>query len=191
MIKCFQTVLFFLLIFPTSIYAQPPAAIQSLLKEPASLFDLGMYRLNEALRNSSPYYNPESNEQKLIIGATYNPVDNQINITAGDGNTKNGAKNFTQAKTWCREAIRAIRLEFGIDNESGIILSLDKCSTLYSYFIHYDNTDWNRAKNLAKELDDITQIRASIHIIGTKNYEYCSGPLVSKEIHFKDMILDK
>ncbi len=191
MIKYLKIVLFFLLVFPSSTYAQHSAAIQSLLREPASLFDLGMYRLNEALKNGSIYYDPEFNERKLSIGVTYYPADNQVIIFASDGNIKNGAGNFTQAKTWGREAIRAIRVEFGIDSESGTIFSSDKCSTLYSYFIHYDNTDWDRAKNLGKELDGITQIRASIGITGTKNYEYCSGPLVSKEIHFKDMILDK
>ena len=188
MIKHIGIVLIILFLPSLNLSAEPSSALDYFAKEPASLFDLGMYRLNENLKDVS--YHPESVERKLIISAHYNSYDRRIRIAAGDGFAKNGARNFDQAKIWCREAIRTIRLKFGIDSDSGTTLNLDKSSNLYIYFTHFDHRDDDKIKAMGRDLDSMTEIVVSIGIAGTKDYEYCSGPLASKEIYFKDMKLD-
>jgi hypothetical protein len=188
MIKYIGIVLIIFFLPSLNLSAASSSAIDYFAKEPASLFDLSMYRLNENLKNVSYY--PETVERKLIISAHYNSYDRRIRIVASDDLSQNGPRNFDQAKIWCREAVRAIRLNFGIDSDSGTTLNLDKSSNLYISFTHFDHKDDDKINNMGRDLDSMTEIAVSIGITGTKEYEHCSGPLASKEIYFKDMKLD-
>lgn len=160
--------------------ADPSQNIKYLMNEPVSLFDLGILRLNEQVKGLKL-----TNGGKLESTVDYEWDRNRIRILVF-GPSDMHPKSLMEAKNWCHESFRSIRLTFGVNPDKGIPSYLDK-SLLSVYFSHQEYLKGNKPKNIEAELDNITEIVAVFTIEDKdKTTIKCQGPLVSNEILFSD-----
>lgn len=168
--------------------AEPTPKISYLMNEPASLFDLGMFALNEQLRRNILFLDSEPKKwiSKGLIWAYYDWDKNRIKIFYRNilDNPFPGTKD--ESKNKCKDIMVFIKLHLFVDGLTGKFFLGKENSSMADLFGHFDYTNKNEPKGLSAELDNITEISVFFPY-KTKNKEghiRCTSPLLSKEVSF-------
>ena len=129
--------------------AQPSEQIRYLMQEPASLFDLGMYKLNNYLQS----YRHESRRFQVEKSRSTARYDQEENIIRIEIDLFPKTKQFDKPKALCIEATESIKLR----------LRDEMLDYRHQFFSHagYDNP--KRPGGVLQELEKIMEIVVHIH----------------------------
>ena len=140
-----------LLLLPIGANAAPGAVTQQLMNEPASLFDIGMLRLNLLAedfghRVGLSWTNGESRKmvQPARVSARYDPDDDMIYVGIM---LMDSEPNEQQMAEWCREGIR--QMGYWLNKE------------LPRIFMHTDY-DFTEPDDIRSPLVDMFEIRCYV-----------------------------
>lgn len=163
-------------------YAQPTPNIQYLMHESVSMFDWGIYRINEKLKNWE--------ESKGLIGisssiavapeAFYDWSSNRIIIYV----KVFPVKSQEEAKELCRGIVRSIKSVLYINPDDGKPYG-EAGLALDSFFSHSGFLNKSEPEGLYKELDSITVIKVEV-MVPTKGWVKCEAPLLGTKIMFEE-----
>ena len=160
-----STILIFLFLMPFSLEAAGKTIPQIIAREPATMMDLGLLKLNSMLSNNS-----FAGLKSATIGATYNNQRGTIDIKVSNPVNK-------ASKNECIKAIKATKRIFVRT------LGTKKLVSLHPYFKHEGSHYKNKIN--WKKLPRSVVVTA---IVLTKsNYQhsvYCQSKLMSKKISF-------
>ena len=106
--------------------SEPTLKIRYLMNEPMSLFDFGMYKLNEHLKSSSEYI---LDKREGVVIAVYDPDKNRINILG-----EAYIDDITQARKVCNDTISSIKSTLGVSYKTGEKISASAPDPIGSYF---------------------------------------------------------
>ena len=155
--------------------AEPDKYVRWLMKERASLFDLGMFQLNiitlQHLRNYLEKLWPKATFMR--VSAEYEWEKNRITIFVL------GIKKTT-SENECAFIVKSIKKLANIDPNTGKVLSASKISLFSEPFSHRGYKVLKKPKNIFKNVDKIIYI--DIDLISTKERSgiKCHSPLLSK-----------
>jgi len=174
--------LFFSICFPSQIcIAQPTPTIRYLMEDDkVSMFDFGMYRLQEYLTNQIDVHGYFIDNNKPTLTLSYSWNANRIKIRLHY--LLNKIDNKEKIKNGIKNAIRTIRLNLLLD-ENGKPLAGRKYSQMGQLFSHFDYTMSNRPENSDMEIDQVTEIEVVATSQKTKTYK-------GETIRCKTMLLD-
>lgn len=183
--------LFAILSFSISAYAEPSKTVRYLMNDRVTMFDWGMYRIEEYLNNfdfeklletdlikpslSTVNYDWERN--RIILNSTIYPTQDSL--------------NKIPAKKLCEKILWAIRTEFGIlrnnpkDPNSDIVV-LENWDPV-RFFRHKAFVLENEPNNLKTEILNIISIRIDLYASKNDKFPYspvlgCECPLISGKI---------
>ncbi len=167
--------------------AEPTPGISYLMNTPASLFDFGMYKMQNGLEHHLKILN------KLSVGvlSEYNWHKNRILITVVDFD--DSSKSVEEAKSRCKVLIGEVKRYFRVNPDTGKEVSSELGKEIMRFlFSHFGYRLEPLPANLYTELYNITEIRAGIHIKkGSKTTEYVSkAPLLGTDIFYSEEILE-
>ena len=157
------------LILPIAVCAEPSPAIQKLMNEPASLFDLGMHNLNDHLAYAFPAKGIN------VTVANYDYSRNRIRISRSE--TLDSGQDF--AKSICETYAQEIKGALGVHDGDKLILN-----TIGSFFAHDGYENKKTPKNIGIEIRNITEIEVILFCRGGS--VTCYGALDGKSINFKN-----
>ncbi len=174
-------ILILIFIFMCSSYkpvlAGPTPSMSYLMNEPASLLDMGMFKLNMHLSNSL-----FRDSTGTVLKVNYDFDENRITI--GIVSFKE-VSNIDKGKEYCREIIDNIKLALLVNPNTGAPFVSDVPGILQIFFSHegfYKKK--NQPKNLYSDLDKLTDIGVVVGIEDNKTSLTCKSPLLSKEIMY-------
>src|SRR3972149_9288044 len=171
-------ILIVILIFMCSSYkpvlAEPTPSMSYLMNEPASLFDLGMFKLNKHLKDgwsddvTVPQAVYDFHEDRILIG--FMPFKEIFKIDKG--------------KEYCRDIIGRIKILLLVDFRTGET-HFPNGMTLKDIFFSHEgfHEKKNEPKNLGSDLAKIIDVGVSVPIEKGKMLP-CRSPLLSKEIMY-------
>ena len=168
--------------------AEPGSVVDWLMNEPASLFDVGMLRLQRATKrwiNESVSEGPGFGEPYLAgayFSAIYDWDENRIYVS---GFIQEEFADTTRQKSACKATIRYMSAKAGIDSTTGrAFVPLD--STLLSgHFNHFYYDTASQPKDYRSRLDQVFVLRA---FVGpqTKPTLNCRRDLLSNKVYFEE-----
>ena len=170
----------------TALRAEPGRVVAWLMKEPISLFDLGMLQLNldlkmEILRDKKEGGNSD-------INAEYKWDDNRIEIAVVLYDYYNPYIKYTgDPKEVCKDIIGALRQHGQIDPDSGHYSEAIRNSSYSDYFSHYGYVSKNAPDNYRGRLDKIIEFSVLVQPRlegGDVVFARCTGPLLSNKVYF-------
>jgi len=176
-----SVITFLILANPQIICAEPSETIKYLINEPASLFDLGLYRLNKELLKVSIGCTAKDAPLVRSISAEYNWELNRIEINI---RYIYGAKKLPQnLKKIITYDINQQKNYLNIDSSTG--KPFGQQSYLKKYFTHLGYKNKDMPKDLGKKLDHITVFIVKVY--GLEAY----GPEPKEELVGWSPLLDK
>jgi len=171
-----STLLLFLL--PEAAFLEPSKSIEYLMGEPFSLFDWGIYKLENEF-NDSAFITKDDEVKKINVSILYSWDFNRFIISGWVSlflndmikGRKRYARNLNEAKEWCKSAISTIKYELGIDHQTGH-RSYGEEELNSSDLIFFFSHSWysrSEPKGLGQELDKITMIKISVEYVNGEN----------------------
>ena len=164
------------------VLADPTPSISYLMNEPASLFDLGMFKLNWHLKNTSILFGTKFDSKSVTVDAIYTFDQNQITIGFSAGEVMS---NIDAGKEYCQEIIGGIKKTLFVNPHTGIPFDIGGMNTYKLIFSHegfYEKKD--QPKNLYSDLAKITKIFGRVIIEKKESFFFCISSLLSKEITY-------
>ncbi len=158
----------------TTGHTEPTPAVRHLMNEPATLFDLGMLRLQQKFRKIA------LDDFDLVFAVvSYDWDTNRIKITAFASTEK--IKTVEGRKQGCRKVLKEIKQDLGIDLETGRPKGPNSfVSNLFSH-VDYSRRGW--PSDLVDELDNMVELTA--RVFGqTGTGALCRSTLLGTEILF-------
>lgn len=140
----------------TTAVAAPGSAVQHLMSEPASLFDIGMYGLRQYMQDAVKVWFP--NERMVRVAAVYSPNDDEIYLHLSNPLAK---ADPNEALGLCNKFIRMARRDLR-PSTSG-----EPASPLELLFSHDGYAKPNQPKDIYKGL--------AAHVTLTCNAGYRGG----------------
>jgi len=156
-------------IIAVSARAEPGPTVQWLMNEPATLFDLGMSKLNRLVENSIDYIfsdevGASTDRDEAKHGeASYDYNSNRIIIQLGI------TRPFEKAQ--CLAFLNKARLEL-------VGIGVPDLPSIISDFITHTEGNNKIGPRRIDEITVVTVVMAS---------GYCTGPIVSSDVTFKDL----
>lgn len=152
------------------ILAAPDSTTQYFMNEPASLFDLGMHRLQALGDRSSGdmtlmYREGAKTDQKMTYGsgninASYDPEDDMIYVYFSVADEQ---ANEQQMENGCREVLRLLRI--------------NTSKSIWRMFAHYGQERDNPSEPMVKALYDKLELRCWIHDYKSNGRFWATLPL--------------
>lgn len=170
--------------------ADPGPVVQWLMNEPASLFDIGIWKLDLELERISEI----ELEWAMSAYADYDWARNRITIKARVSKFQSrGEDPIKQLKRGCRSWMEHLRSNGGVLIYSSGYIPDSKSSKYSDYFAHFGYNNENQPKDYRQKLDEIIELRVKAifalkditdSLVGTQ--VNCGGPLVSNKIYFEE-----
>jgi hypothetical protein len=164
----------------SNVFAEPSKAIKFLMTEETTLFDRGMDKLE------SEFYGMEIKPiGYFLTSVKYDWDENRIIISTTTSPNSQEAKDKSEAKTWCETTIKHMKLILGVSGSTGE--SLHEYSHINQYFSHYGYMNNRKTGGPGKELDRITDLKASIRYGDKESFDpfaSCEGKLTDSKINF-------
>ena len=158
------------LFLPHFALAAPDSTTQHFMNKPASLFDLGMYRLEAFAHQSSEnmtslYMHGSETDQEKTYGtgnlhARYDPEDDMIYVSFSVADEKATEK---QMESGCREMLRLLRI--------------NTSKSIWRMFAHYGQERDNPDQAEVKSLYDKFELRCSVHDYQSNGRFWAAMPL--------------
>lgn len=171
-----------LLVCSIALSADPSSGVRFLMNEPMTMFDWGMYRLQQKMDTIREH--PRAEEVGLGgVIAMYDWEDNRIVLWGIVHVGFPFADTVEAAREQGRQIVETIRDKLGVKPDG---TPIRQSSFLDEYFSHGAFVNQDRPKDLGAELDRITEITTSVTVVGRKDRVKCQAPLVGGEIMFTD-----
>ena len=178
-----SVIAFLILTNPKITNAEPSETIKYLMNEPATLFDLGLYRINQELSERPIPFTIDKAPPATRIYAEYNWDLNRIEINIrylyGTKKIPNNIKELALFH------IDNLKVYLGIDTRTG--RPFGKQSRLKEYFIHLNFENKNRPKYLGEKLDQITTFIIEVISPEPKRELIGRSPLLDKNIYWSEV----
>ncbi len=184
-----KRVLLFAILFATTTTGntEPTPAVRYLINEPVTLFDLGMLRLDEDFSNLAKRDSASELNLNATVIVKYWWHENRISI--GMHMFSNKVESVQSRKNFCKEGIAWIKHFLGVDAQTGKPLYKPlyraSSSNLVGYFSHIGFSTKSEPKNIAAELDTITELSVSL-FTKPSDLTKCKSALLSKEVLFPE-----
>lgn len=159
-----------ILFLPLPILAAPDSTTLHFMNEPASLFDLGMHRLQAFGHRSSDYMTSlykdgAKTDQKLTYGsgninASYDPEDDMIYVFFSVADEQ---ATEQQMEKGCREVLRLLRI--------------NTSKSIWRMFAHYGQERNNPNEAMVKLLYDKFELRCWVHDYQSNGRFWAALPL--------------
>ncbi len=185
--------LFVLLGFSLSGYAEPSKTVTYLMNEPMTMFDWGMYRLEEWIDRKIRF-------DKFHLIKTFSAVDydwdrNRLTLEFTIWAKYIALTEFSE-KALCKELTWYIRGAFGfVPKEEKNLATADMRSllSLSRFFQHKDFKSGDEPDNLREEIDNIVNIRFDIYASKNDKSPYkhissCESPLAGEKILYVEKV---
>jgi len=175
-----KRVLLFAILFATTTMGntEPTPAVQYLMNEPVTLFDLGMLRLEQIFKKLAL----EERELNLNVTVGYAWKENRILIDMYDRRDK--VESVQSRKMLCKEDIATLKNFLWISAETGKP-PFSPTSRLQELFSHIGFSRKSEPKNIAAELDTITELSVRL-FTKPSDLTKCKSALLSKEVLFPE-----
>ena len=163
--------------------AEPTPTVQYLMREPLSMFDFGIYRLQRKLDRDTA-------GSKFIgrVMVDYEWDRNRIVISVSSP-SGSGPNRLEETKNICTKAIQVIRQSFRLHAATAKpVLNLRPHSALVESFLHFGYKPNQEPEDLGKQLDIITLIEVTSLMRddeGNTSALYCTSAISSKEIEMQ------
>ena len=173
-----KRVLLFAILFATTTTGntEPTPAVRHLMNEPVTLFDLGMLRLEQIFSNFKV-----ADAKEAFVTVVYMWETNRISIHAFV--TPNKAEFVQGPKIRCKALITELKTNLFVNPLTS--KPVYRSSRLRELFSHVGFTSTDEPKNVAAELDTITELSVSI-VSEPEASTTCKSALLSKEILFTE-----
>ncbi len=151
--------------------AEPGPVVRWLLHEPASLFDIGMIKLNRTLKRRFV-------ENGLHAYAIYHWHKNRIIL-----NATREVKHSSSARIICSSLIERFRIVGDVNKGA----PRNKKQSHYSIlFTHAGGEVSDQPANYFAKLDQIMELEVRVRALDTGEEIFCNGPLLSEDVFFKE-----
>jgi hypothetical protein len=195
----------FIFILPQEIWADniltfaPSPGVGWLQKEPASLYDVGMFRLEIYIKENRLFYiDPSAGVVEKPPGVIYGkrevhykPLENKLTIMMVTVNSKNDlSDSFNEGL--CKKIVEHFRRSVifdvgaaGLDDSGKKTFSYGRAASrraISSFFSHTNSVNMRRPKTLHDELVDITYVHVMQLSSNAKDMGYCEIPLAGGSI---------
>jgi hypothetical protein len=159
-------------------WAEATQTVLKVMNEPLSMFDWGMYRLEERLQNVLEVRFGK-NRPPLVV--SYDNSLNRLQIFVG-GIEK--FQNEQEAKRFCKAVVKYIKMDLFINVDTGDLVDERAGSAAGRYFMHlYGETQAEKAA--AKEIDKLTEIGVNV-VTKDMRIFFCRAPLLGTDIFFSE-----
>jgi len=166
----------FILLFWAGIApAEPPETVQHLMTEPSTLFDLGIVRLENLLRNNQPG----------TLQVSYDWERNKIHISVVRFNRMSQGeknRNVEDLRRFVVQDITKIRNDLDVNPVTGEIDS--GYTILENCFRHADYPNKDGQTNLKNELYNMTEISAKVIVHRNEAFVEARVPLKGNRIEW-------
>ena len=178
------------LIYPNGLRAEPGPIVSWLMGEPASLFDIGMLRLEMEL--STWGENDVANAEGIYglsghYSAKYDWAQNRIII---DGLFLPDLKpqvplNTQTVRPICKRILTTLALHVNVDPE-GALFPNNEGSALAVLFAHNGYRTRNQPPGYLRRLDKIFVLQAKVPFDPEGNYQFCKRSLLSSQVLYEE-----
>ena len=180
-----------LALFATAAVAEPGPVVKYLMEEPVSMWDWGMYRMEESLEEDVDRRWGDVEDWMVIVSVNYTWKTNVLLVEEYlRKDNPSGDPTLKKLRELCRNEIGQLRSNLGFANIFGQLLDgpIWEHGSYGRYFQHTDFQSANEPTNLRQELVAITRlnVRASM---GDEKVECEATP--RGDIFFKDMEADQ
>ena len=184
-----KKVTFTVLVLLVSVQAgrtEPTPAVRYLMNEPVTLLDYGLIRLKEKIEED---IKDDSiiHKKRPFVSVDYDWYGNRIKFkfTYIESETLKKAKSqseLDEIKSKMEMVIHLVKSRVFLVEPSTGKPMLAKNSSLVYFFSHVGFKSLNEPKNLASELDAITEIEVGYYFAAGQKGIKCRSPLLSKDI---------
>lgn len=155
--------------------AGPTKTVRNLMTEPATMFDLGIVRLESFLRNNQP--------GKLDVSYDWERNKIQINVVRINRMSKQNKKtNVEDFRRQIQHDIQKIRKDLNVNPATGEIDS--GYTTLENCFRHAGNSPQDEPTSLKNELYDMIEISAKVIVHRNDLFLEARAPLKGNRIEW-------
>ena len=162
----------------SSTYANPDETTRQLMTEPASVFDVGMLRLQLELNQIKKAVRyPKSFD---LLTASYIWNKDQVVIFTGP---INAVSTIEDAKSGCKEAFREIRNYALVNDDTGKVLTFVDNSNFSGFFSH-NGYSVSKIQGSLAEFDKKFVLKCRCPVRGGEDIK-AEAPLLSNKIFFE------
>lgn len=155
-------------------YAEPSPSISGLMNTPASLFTVGMYRLDLRVKQLANNFAIQRDDATHYFSATYNWNENRIYIDAYMIGTPFDTRDLFEQH--CSELFWEVRASGLVSPDTGDI-SYDRLRSAYAELFGHIGYTNNTLSERLNEIDQIILIKLSSSTDGLGRGT-CTGPLL-------------
>ena len=177
--KLHRIIFILALIISLNVHSEPSPQVKWLMNEPASMFDLGMLRIQKELDWIDTAYFPlhELNFLVVYVRRT-NKIRINFNVEYKDGPLR-GAPTIKAAKQWCGQVFKYVRDRLDVWVDRGH----DKVTLMSDLFTHQGYVAANETKVLGMHIAAITDLSGSVWV-NHKPPVFCKGDLGGDTVNF-------
>ncbi len=169
----------------SAVRAEPGPVVNWLMNEPASVFDIGMLRLEIGIRwwyeRQEITKISKRRPGGIAFWPSYSFLDNRITMFArriGED------MDTSERKSVCRELIDFMSREALVDPKTGQLFGGSKASSFSQYFQHSDYVNTSEPSNLQPRLDRIFVLKA--FVVSEPQQTICRRALMSNKVYFEE-----
>lgn len=181
-----KRLIYFFLLFPSVCFAEPSSSINYLMNEPVTLFDLGIVKMEDHLKDfckstilDDPNYRMLGDDLTAVCSCYYkydtNEIQLSILLTIPSQDT-----SLNTVKEYAKKIFYKLRRRFGIDPETGT----NAVGNIHEWFSHQGYIKRPMPKNIET---DIVKIINVTFMLNDKDYKIgliAKGKLASTEVLF-------
>jgi hypothetical protein len=172
------TVLIFLLLYAQTAQAEPSPTTHFLMNEPASLLDLGIYKLEKDIKGLQKDL-VVNHTTPFDISVDYNWDENRIAIQMTYGYEGNPPKKII--RIGIKKVFQRLKGFLGVDPQ-GKVYHKRGFSKVSDYFSHEGYVIKNRPKDLEKEIDQIVELKVIYSVQNFSRLSECKNMLVGRRV---------
>ncbi|NQW26593.1 MAG: hypothetical protein HQ474_01665 [Flammeovirgaceae bacterium] len=172
--------------FTGNVKAEPSFAIKSLMNEPLSLFDFGLYKLDKKIQNLLMHPNFDIEEERGSAFVSYDLDENIIGIFISFHSVKK-ATNIICNGVWEFAHSNLGYNRYYTGGKSS--LPYHKKIVTSNYIKMFSHSGWqnkNLPKNYVEKIVDIIKINVSLRHPDGSTYKKCSGMLTDDKPMFSE-----
>jgi len=177
-LKIFALIFIFLMLFVQPVRAEPNESAHFLMNEPASLMDLGIYKLEKDILGLQKHL-VVNRTTPFDVSVNYNWDENRITIQLTYGYEGNPSKKII--KNGIKNVFQQIKGFLGV-NEKGQVYHKRGFSKASDYFSHEGYLIKDRPKDLEKKIDQIVELKVVYSVQNFSRIFQCKNMLVGRRI---------
>jgi len=171
------------------IHAEPSKTVTYLMNEPLSMWDYGLYQLDNRLMDISLIQSGKISKTKFFATSSYDFESNRITIFASTPldlsnipSYRFEASSITVAKAYCKDMIGSVRSRLNANNRQ-LFAVTGQNSSVCGYFKHNGFKNALEPSNICNELESMIEIKTLVEVKDGVAVR-CNGALINESIYY-------